>query len=43
VPAGALNSYQGDYVMDLASKDPADKVMLWAHGVVSLRPNPVVF
>jgi len=43
VPAGTLNSYQGDYVMDLASKDPADKVILWAHGVVSLRPNPVVF
>ena len=43
VAAGTLNSYQGDYVMDLASKDPADKVTLWAHGVVSLRPNPVVF
>ena len=43
VPAGALNSYEGDYVMDLASKDPADNVILWAHGVISLRPNPVVF
>src|SRR4029078_5876299 len=26
VAAGTLNSDQGDYVMDLASKDPADKV-----------------
>ena len=43
VPAGALNSYEGDYIADLAAKDPADKVTLWAHGVISLRPNPVSF
>lgn len=43
VPAGALNSYEGDYIADLAAKDPAGKVTLWAHGVISLRPNPVSF
>lgn len=43
VPAGQLNAYEGDYIADLASKDAANTVMLWAHGVVSLRPNPVSF
>ncbi len=43
VDAGTLNSYEGDYIADLASRDVADKVTLWAHGVISLRPNPVVF
>ena len=43
VAAGALNSYEGDTIVDLASKDGANKVILWAHGIVSLRPNPVSF
>lgn len=43
VPAGQLNSYEGDYIADLASKDAANAVQLWAHGVISLRPNPVSF
>jgi hypothetical protein len=43
VPAGTLNSYCGDFICDLAAKDADDKVTLWAHGIVSLRPNPVAF
>lgn len=43
VAAGALNAYEGDYIADLASKDVANTVQLWAHGIVSLRPNPVTF
>lgn len=43
VPAGQLNAYEGDYIADLASKDAANTVQLWAHGVISLRPNPVSF
>ena len=43
VAAGALNAYEGDYIADLASKDGAGTVMLWAHGTISFRPNPVSF
>lgn len=43
VTAGTLNNYEGEYIADLAARDPADKVILWAHGVISLRPNPVTF
>ena len=43
VPSGMLNSYQGDYVADLASQDADGKVVLWAHGIVSFRSNPVAF
>lgn len=44
VTAGTLNSYEGEYICDLAAKDDATgKVTLWAHGVVTLRPNPVSF
>ena len=34
---------EGDYISDLASKDGAGAVMLWAHGIISFRPNPVTF
>lgn len=43
VAAGTLSAYSGDYVCDLASRDVDDKVTLWAHGVISFRPNPVSF
>lgn len=43
VTAGTLTAYEGDYVCDLASNDPDDKVILWAHGTVSFRLNPVAF
>src|SRR5258708_6864728 len=43
VAAGALNAYEGDFIADLASKDGAGAVMLWAHGTISFRPNPVTF
>lgn len=41
VPAGTYSSYEGDFICDLASKDAQDTVTLWAHGVVTLRKNPV--
>jgi hypothetical protein len=43
VAAGALNACEGDYIADLASKDGAGAVLLWAHGTISFRPNPVTF
>lgn len=43
VTAGTLNSYVGDFTADLASQDGDGKVMHWAHGVITLRPNPVSF
>lgn len=43
VPAGQLAGYSGDYVCDLASQDVSDVVTLWAHGLVTLRLNPVSF
>jgi hypothetical protein len=43
VGAGALNACEGEYVADLASKDGAGAVLLWAHGMISFRPNPVTF
>jgi hypothetical protein len=33
----------GDYIADLASEDTANKVISWAHGIVSFRKNPVTF
>lgn len=42
VPAGTLTT-EGDYIADLASQDSDSKVLLWAHGVISLRQNPVTF
>ncbi len=41
--AGTLNSYRGDFVADLASQDDNAVVTLWAHGILSIRPNPVSF
>lgn len=38
-----ISDLEGDYVADLASQDVTDKVILWAHGVISFRPNPVAF
>jgi len=43
VTAGNLGSYQGDYIADLVAKDQADKVIHYAHGVVSFRNNPVAW
>ena len=43
VGAGALSSHEGDFIADLASKDGAGAVLLWAHGIISFRPNPVTF
>lgn len=33
----------GDYICDIASRDASDAVILWAHGIVSFRNNPVTF
>lgn len=33
----------GEFVADLASQDSDDKVTHWAHGILSLRRNPVEF
>ena len=43
VAAGALNACEGECVADLASKDGNGAVLLWAHGTISFRPNPVTF
>jgi hypothetical protein len=43
VAAGTLGACEGEYVADLASKDGAGAVLLWAHGTISFRPNPVTF
>jgi hypothetical protein len=43
VTAGDLSALDGDYIADLASRDVAGVVILWAHGIVSFRPNPVTF
>lgn len=43
VAASALNTHNGDYIVDLASQDVSGKVDLWAHGIVTFRPNPVSF
>jgi hypothetical protein len=43
VAAGALGACEGEYVADLASKDGDGAVLLWAHGTISFRPNPVTF
>ena len=43
VAAGTLNSYSGNFYCDLASQDVNDVVTLWAHGVINLTQNPVVF
>lgn len=43
VVPGTISSYSGDYICDLASQDVSDVVTLWAHGVISFRPNPVTF
>jgi len=44
VAAGELDSYRGDYVADLAAQvTVGGAVTLWAHGIVTFRPNPVTF
>jgi hypothetical protein len=43
VAAGALGACEGEYIADLASRDGAGAVQLWAHGTISFRPNPVTF
>lgn len=44
VPVGGIStSYIGDFVCDLASRDAQAKVTLWGHGIVTFRPNPVIF
>ena len=43
VPVGTLSNFSGDYIADLAAQDAADKVTLWAHGIISFTPNPVTF
>lgn len=42
ITAGTI-SQTGDYVADLASQDASDVVTHWAHGIISLRNNPVTF
>lgn len=37
----ALSVLEGDYIVDLASKDAADRVIHWAHGVITFRHEPV--
>jgi hypothetical protein len=43
VTAGTFNSYEGDFIADLASRDTDSKVTLWAHGVVTFQKNPVAW
>jgi hypothetical protein len=42
VPPGTFTEV-GDFIADLASQDGNDVVTHWAHGIVSLRKNPVTF
>jgi hypothetical protein len=42
VAPGVL-SCVGDFIADLASEDGDEAVTHWAHGVITLRNNPVVF
>lgn len=42
VPPGVFTEV-GDYIADLASEDTQNAVILWAHGIVSFRNNPVTF
>ena len=42
-PYTTISGMCGDYIADLVSKDPADKLTHWGHGTVKFRPNPVAF
>ncbi len=42
VPYTSLSAMEGDFVCDLASKDPATgRVVHWAHGVVTFVNEPI--
>lgn len=43
VADGLYSGYYGEYICDIASEDGDGKVILWAHGIVTLASNPVVF
>lgn len=43
VPYTTISALEGDYVADLVSKDAADKITHWAHGLVTFRPSPLAF
>ena len=36
-----LSDLEGDYICDLASKDTDDRIIHWAHGVVTFRHEPI--
>jgi hypothetical protein len=43
VPYTTISGLDGEYIVDLVSKDVSDKLTHWAHGVVMFRSNPVAF
>lgn len=43
VPYTAISSLQGDYIVDLVSKDSNNTLVHFGHGVVLFRQSPVAF
>lgn len=43
VPYTTISGLSGDYIVDIVSKDAADKLTHWANGVVSFRQSPIAF
>jgi hypothetical protein len=41
VPYTSMSALEGDYIIDLASKDDDDRVIHWGHGMVTFRNEPV--
>lgn len=43
VAPGAMTNLRGDYFADLSSKDAADTIKHWAHGIISFIDDPVLW
>lgn len=43
VPYTSISALEGDYLMDLVSKDTDDKIVHWGHGLVNFRQSPTAF
>ena len=43
VPYTTISGLAGDYIADLVAKDASDKLVHYAHGVVTFQQNPVAF
>lgn len=43
VPYTTISGMCGDYIVDLVSKDPDEKLTHWAHGTATFRQSPVSF